>query len=83
MRLALKFQKGNLAQNLFSTVEMKALKETTERDQEVIAKLHQSHADEVSNITKQARMQLQNERERLLNQIRELTAMKAHATAEV
>ncbi len=63
--------------------EMKAVKESVQRDQEVIAKLHQSHADEISKITKEARAQLQSERERLLNQIRELTVMKAHASAEV
>lgn len=65
------------------TAELRAVKETVERDQEVIAKLHQSHANEVSKIKQEGREQLQSERERLLNQIRELTVMNAHTNAEV
>ena len=59
------------------------MKETAERDEEVIAKLHQSHEEEVSRIKRQGMEQLQKERERLLNQIRELTVMNAHTNAEV
>ena len=59
------------------------MKQTVANDQEVIESLHRSHADEVNRITRQASESLQNERERLLNQIRELTVMKAHVSAEV
>ena len=47
------------------------------------AELSQKHAEEVRQIKKEMREQLNAERERLLNQIRELTVMKEHKRLEV
>ena len=59
-------------------VEIRNLEENAEKK---IIELHSSHAEGIAQVKKQARQQL--ERERLLNQIRELTIMKESATAEV
>lgn len=62
---------------------MRILEGAVEKEQQVTAELCQKHAQEVVEIKKQMREQLSIERERLLNQIRELTVMKEHANAEV
>ena len=62
---------------------MRTLEESTEREQQAMATLRQKHAEEVSQMEKEMREELNLERERLLNQIRELTIMKQHASAEV
>jgi F0F1-type ATP synthase membrane subunit b/b' len=62
---------------------VKTLEESFEREQQTVAKLHQKHAEELNHMEKEMREQLNSERERLLNQIRELTVMKKHATTEV
>ena len=59
---------------------MRILEGTVEKE---TTELCQKHAQEVAEIKKQMREQLSIERERLLNQIRELTVMKEHAKAEV
>lgn len=62
---------------------MKTSEESVEREQEMTAELCQKHAEEVNHIKREMREQLNVERERLLNQIRELTVMKEHASVEV
>lgn len=67
----------------FFAVQLKSFEESVEREQQMTAELCQKHADEVNQIKKEMREQLNTERERLLNQIRELTVIKEHANAEV
>lgn len=69
--------------NNFVLVKMRCLEESTDKDQEKIAELHQTHADVVAQIKRDMGEQLKDERERLLNQIRELTVMKEQANTEV
>ncbi len=47
------------------------------------AELCQKHAEEMTRVKTEMREELRSERERLLNQIRELTIMKERASAEV
>lgn len=47
------------------------------------AELCQTHAEEVNKVKRELREQFNAERDRLLNQIRELTVMKEHASAKV
>lgn len=64
-------------------VEVNTLEGSVERDQKMLAELCQKHAEEVNQVKKEMRAQLNTERERLLNQIRELTVIKEHTSAQV
>lgn len=68
---------------LFIVVQLKMFEESVEREQQMTAELCQKHAEEVKQTKKDMREQFNAERERLLNQIRELTVMKEHASTEV
>jgi len=50
---------------------------------EVEQELRQTHVVELAELQRKMRGQLEAERERLLNQIRELTRMKVEANAKV
>ena len=56
---------------------------SAEEYQKKMATLLKDHAEEVTQVKKQMRQQLESERKRLLNQIRELTIIKEQANAEV
>lgn len=63
--------------------KVKYLEESVAKDQKSITDLHQRHAEEVAEVKREMMEQLTSERERLLNQIRELTTLKDHANAVV
>ena len=62
---------------------MQGLEESAAREKEALTKLCQNHAEEISRVREEMGEQLTVERERLLNQIRELTIMNQHTSAEV
>lgn len=64
-------------------VKVRSLEESAQKDQEKITELQLTHIEEVAQIKRDKGEQLKEERERLLNQIRELTITKEKASAEV
>lgn len=67
----------------FFAVQLKTFEESVEREQQMTAELCHRHAEEVNQMKREIREQFNAERERLLNQIRELTVMKENTSAEV
>ena len=73
----------NCTCDFYSTAKVSELEDHLFQKQEMERELRQTHVVELAEMQQKMRRQLEAERERLLNQIRELTRMKEDANAKV